>query len=116
MTFIPHRSLQTGGDDLFDDNVHISRGGGTALFVSDVHRAVGLHRGGRPRDGQVEQRVVRNKMVSQNVNLRCGNSQNWNQRRRNADNNGVEQDPSSSMNWNQLYQLMLLNVMRNFQD
>ena len=52
MTFIPHRSLQTGGDDLFDDNVHISRGGGTALFVSDVHRAVGLHRGGRPRDGQ----------------------------------------------------------------
>ena len=38
VTFIKHKSLQTGPNDLYDDDVHISQGGGTALFVSDAIR------------------------------------------------------------------------------
>ena len=47
MTFITHSSLQTGSDDLYDDEVHISRRSGTALFVSDVPRAIGPQRSKR---------------------------------------------------------------------
>ena len=103
MLFIPQTSLQTGGDDLFDDDVHIGREGGTAVFVSDVHRAVGLHRNRRPHykdSGRQTQRYNAN-----NYNRRpfCGSQY-----------NGKDTSQNSTANWEQLYQLMLLNMMRNF--
>ena len=62
MIFIRHASLQTGGDNIYDDDVHISGAGGTALFVSDVHRAIGLQRRNvnRARVGGNDQRSFRN--------------------------------------------------------
>ena len=38
--FVAHNSLQIGTSDLYDDDVHISRGGGTALFVNDIHKTL----------------------------------------------------------------------------
>ena len=38
--FVGHNSLQIGTSDLYDDDVHISRGGGTALFVNDIHKTL----------------------------------------------------------------------------
>ena len=51
-TFVKHTSLQSPECDLYDDDVHINRSGGTATFVSDIHRAVGLHQRSRPNTDQ----------------------------------------------------------------
>ena len=50
--------LQAPDCTLYDDNVHINRTGGTASFVSDIHRAVGLYSRSRPNrsDHQVYRR------------------------------------------------------------
>ena len=39
-----------------DDDVHINRSGGTAVFVSDIHRAIGLYQNARTRSSQVYNR------------------------------------------------------------
>ena len=44
--FVAHNALQIGTSDLYGDDVHISRGGGTALFVNDIHKT--LTRRNRP--------------------------------------------------------------------
>ena len=103
MLFIPHTSLQTGGDDLFDDDVHIGREGGTAVFVSDVHRAVGLHRNRRPHEKDSGRQTQRY------------NANDYNRKPlRGSQYNGKDTSQNSPANWEQLYQLMLLNMMRNF--
>ena len=51
-TFVKHSSLQSPECDLYDDDVHINRSGGTATFVSDIHWAVGLHQRSRPNTDQ----------------------------------------------------------------
>ena len=38
--FVRHNSLQIDTSDLYDDDVYISRGGGTALFVNDIHKTI----------------------------------------------------------------------------
>ena len=44
--FVAHNALQIGTSDLYDDDVHIIRGGGTALFVNEIHET--LTRRNRP--------------------------------------------------------------------
>ena len=51
-TFVKHTSLQSPECDLYDDDVHINRSGGTATLVSDIHRAVGLHQRSCPNTDQ----------------------------------------------------------------
>ena len=41
--YVKHKTLQKPDCALYDDNVHIDSSGGTASFVADIHRAVGLH-------------------------------------------------------------------------
>ena len=117
MIFIQHSSLQTAGDDMFDDDVHISREGGTAVFVSDVHRAVGLHNNRQPaRHGNRGggQHRLRNRENGQNY----GNNHDQFNRRQNIDNipNSNQILGNSSGNWDQLCQLMLLNMMRGLRQ
>ena len=38
--FVAHNSLQIGTSDLYDDDVHISHEGGTALFENDIHKTL----------------------------------------------------------------------------
>ena len=56
--YVQHSALQAPDCTLYDDNVHINRTGGTASFVSDIHRAVGLYSRSRPNrsDHQVYRR------------------------------------------------------------
>ena len=47
-SFVKHTSLQSPECNLYDDDIHINRSGGTATFVSDIYRAVGFHQRSRP--------------------------------------------------------------------
>ena len=108
VTFIKHKSLQTGDNVLYDDDVHISQGGGTALFVSDVHRAIGLHNkelthGNQERPNEYsnfDKRFLQNTRASDRFHSR-GKSQSVH---------------TGSSDLNQLCQLMLLNMLKTCQD
>ena len=54
--FVRHPTLQSPDCDLYDDDVHINRSGGTAVFVSVIHRAIGLYQNARTRSNQVYNR------------------------------------------------------------
>ena len=117
MIFIRHASLQTGGDNLYDDDVHISRAGGTALFVSDVHRAIGLQRGNvnRARVGGNDQRSFRNQR--EQFRMTGSNQLDPNTRPGRGNMGGFQHEPmDTSININQLYNMMLLTMMKNFQE
>ena len=52
--FVRHPTLQSPDCYLFDDDVHINRSGGTAVFVSDINRAIGLYQNARTRTTQAK--------------------------------------------------------------
>ena len=104
-TVIKHKPLQTGGNDLYDDDVHISQGGGTALFVGDVHRIVGLHNkecihGNSERPNKytnLHKRFLRNTRAGDRFHSRS-----------------ISQSVhTGSSDLNQLSQLMLLNILKH---
>ena len=60
--FIQHVIFQKSDCDLYDDLVHINHTGGTASFVSDLHRAVGLH--AKPQSNSDHQGQVYHSQIS----------------------------------------------------
>ena len=98
--------------DLYDDDVHINRPGGTAVFVGDIHRAVGLYQDSRTRSSQVYSRrgfVDRPRRFQDSSTWRGdGARQSWGQsQRQNA-------APDNS-NFNQILTLLPLNMLQTIQ-
>ena len=110
--FVRHPTLQSPDCDLYDDDVHINRSGGTAVFVSDIHRAIGLYQNARTRLSQVYNRrgFVDRPRRFQDSNARrgdgVGQSRGLSQRQNPA--------PENS-NLNQMLTLLALNMLQTIQ-
>ena len=110
--FVRHPTLQSPDCDLYDDDVHINRSGGTAVFVSDIHRAIGLYQNDRTRSSQVYDRggFVDRPRRFQDSNARrgdgAGQSRGQSQRQNPA--------PENS-NLNQMLALLALNMLQTIQ-
>ena len=120
--FVHHVILQKSDCDLYDDLVHINRTGGTASFVSDIHRAVGLH--AKPQsDSDHQGQVYRSQIPGRNDGRRgaAGSSDGGIGTGRGRGNRQEERykydgrDQGQNINVDQMLKLLTLNMLQQMQ-
>ena len=113
--FINHTSLQNAEGNLFDDIIHVNRSG-TAVLVSDIHRALGLH---SREDSTGQGRVFVGSSAGprlgiDGIGFEAGASEMPARHRRH--NRGYQNKQPSGVNLNQMLQLMTLNLLNSFSN
>ena len=110
---ISHPRLQSTHCRLFDDDVHISKDGGTAVLVSDIYKASGWrsHRGRL----ETEPDADGSRRTFYNSNQQRPGVQRQNARPQNRRNPAPVRRGKQAPDMDQMLQLLTLSVLRNYQ-
>ena len=106
LVFIKHPVLQAAECNMYDDDVHINVSG-TAVFVHDVHKAIGLYQNSRPNRHRMFNREPPRR--SQNHSSRGGSGAWQGRRQQHSDTDG------GNNQLNQMNTLLTLQMMQSMQ-